>query len=159
MKVVFLDIDGVLVTARTLKERNGRYKVAEPKCIYALNHLTTITETGIVLSSSWRFCGENEMRVIFNLWGVYAPIMGMTPDLTRKDAVGIYHGVARGYEIQAYLGDHPDIERFVILDDECDMAHLEPFTVRTKFDCGLTEHDAQRAIELLAGVASQKEKA
>ena len=85
MKVVFLDIDGVLVTARNLKQRNGRYKVADTKCIYALNHLTTITEAGIVISSSWRFCGENEMRAIFNLWGVYAPIIGMTPDLTRKD--------------------------------------------------------------------------
>jgi hypothetical protein len=52
VKVVFLDIDGVLVTARTLKERSGKYKVADNKCIYALNHLTMMTGACIVISSS-----------------------------------------------------------------------------------------------------------
>lgn len=150
VKVVFLDIDGVLVTARTLKERSGRYKVADTKCIYALNHLTTITEASIVISSSWRFCGANEMRAIFNLWGVYAPIVGITIDLTRKDGE-TYIPVPRGLEIQEWLDAHPEVESFVILDDECDMAHLESFMVKTKFDCGLTEQDAHKAIEILSG--------
>lgn len=149
MKVIFLDIDGVLVTARTLKQRHGRDKVADNKCVYALNWITRLTGASIVVSSSWRFCGLNEMQRILDFWEVEARIVGMTPDLTRKDSTGIYHGIARGHEIQAYLDSSPEIERFVILDDECDMCHLEPFMVKTKFDCGLTEAEAQRAKEIL----------
>lgn len=147
--VVFLDIDGVLVTARNLKQRNGRYKVADAGCVSALNHLTHVAGAEIVISSSWRFCGLSEMRAIFDFWEVDAPIVGMTPDLTRKEGE-LYVAVPRGHEIQQYLDEHPETECFVILDDECDMAHLEPFMVKTKFDCGLTEHDAERAIELLS---------
>lgn len=156
MNVVFLDIDGVLVTARTLKERSGRYMVAECKCVYALNHLTAITDSAIVISSSWRFCGRNEMNAIFRLWGVRAPIVGMTPDLTRKDHTGKYHAVPRGLEIQLYLSDNPVVGNFVILDDECEMAHLEPFLVKTKFDCGLTEQDTEKAIKILTGAAHKE---
>lgn len=65
MKVVFLDIDGMLVTARNLKQRSEMYAVAENKCVYALNYLTSITDSAIVISSSWRFCGRNEMNAIF----------------------------------------------------------------------------------------------
>lgn len=152
-KVVFLDIDGVLVTARLLKQRNGRNKVADANCVSALNHLTHVAGAAIVISSSWRFCGQHEMRAIMDFWEVDAPIVGMTPDLTRLEG-GNYHGVPRGHEIQQYLDEHPEIERFVILDDECDMAHLEPFTVKTKFDCGLTLADAERAIEILSRKAT-----
>jgi hypothetical protein len=88
------------------------------------------------------------MRTIFNFWGVNEMVFGMTPDLTRKDGE-TYIPVPRGLEIQEWLDAHPEVERFVILDDECDMAHLEPFMVKTKFDCGLTEQDAEKAIAIL----------
>lgn len=155
MKVVFLDIDGVLVTARNLKQRHGRDKVAEVACVYALNYLTMRAKAELVISSSWRFCGQNEMQRILDFWGVHARIVGMTPDLTRKDGE-LYVAVPRGLEIQQYLDEHPEVERFVILDDECNMAHLEPFMVKTRFDCGLTEHDAMKAVEILAAEGEKK---
>lgn len=148
-KVVFLDIDGVLVTKRLLKQRVDGRKVAEPDCVSALNHLTQVAGAEIVISSSWRFCGQQEMQAILDLWGVDAPIVGMTPDLTRVEG-GIYKAVPRGNEIQQYLDEHLEIKYFVILDDECDMAHLERYMVKTKFDCGLTIGDVERAIEILS---------
>lgn len=88
------------------------------------------------------------MNAIFRLWGVRAPIVGMTPDLTRKDGE-TYIPVPRGLEIQEWIDAHPGVERFVILDDECEMVHLEPLLVKTKFDCGLTEQDVEKAIKIL----------
>jgi len=148
MKAIFLDIDGVLVTRRTLKERSGMRSVADPKCVYALNFLLRTSGAVLVVSSSWRFCGLNELQAIFDYWKVSFPIHGLTPDLTRKDGA-LYIGVPRGQEIQAYLDANPEIKQFVILDDECDMAHLEADLLRTTFDDGLTEDIAHQAISKL----------
>lgn len=156
MKVVFLDIDGVLVTARLLKQRNGRQKCADGQAVAALNRLTKETGASIVISSSWRFCGQNEMQAILDFWEVDARIVGITPDLTRKEG-RIYTAVPRGHEIQEYLTAHPEIDSFVILDDECDMAHLGPFMVKTKFNCGLTEADADKASQIL-GAATRGDR-
>lgn len=118
--------------------------------VNALNRLTRETGASIVVSSSWRFCGQNEMQAILDFWEVEARIVGITPDLTRLEG-RIYSAVPRGHEIQQYLDAHSEIERFVILDDECDMAHLEQYLVKTKFDCGLTNADVEKAIEVLRG--------
>ena len=47
--------------------------------------------------------------------------------------------------------DHPQVERFVILDDRVDAAdgELLPFFIRTDPAVGLTEDDVRRARDLL----------
>ncbi|HZC25018.1 MAG TPA: HAD domain-containing protein, partial [Candidatus Binatia bacterium] len=95
MKLIFLDVDGTLVTKRTLAERLALglagQAVADPACVDALNQLIAETGARIVLSSSWRFCGKLEMEAVLKLWGVdlkgwtFAdqPI-GLTPDLCER---------------------------------------------------------------------------
>jgi len=156
MNVIFLDIDGVLVNRRALADRRaqklGYRYVADPPCVDALNAITETTQALIVLSSSWRFCGLEEMRLILKHWGVEAPLVDMTPDLTRVpiEDGGLYQGVPRGREIQAWLdaAEHP-ITSFVILDDDADMEHLAPFLIKTEFEPGLTMEHAERAIAML----------
>lgn len=148
MKVIFLDVDGVLVNRRSLMDRSGRDSVADSKCVYALNHITDTTGAKIVVSSSWRFCGEQEMRLVLAHWKVRAEMISITPDLTRKEN-NLYVATPRGYEIQKWIDEHPEVTAFAILDDECDMAHLESKLVKTVFEAGLTEQDALKAIQML----------
>ena len=57
----------------------------------------------------------------------------------------------RAAEIRQFLLDHPQVERFVILDDRVDAAdgELLPFFIRTDPAVGLTEDDVRRARDLL----------
>lgn len=52
----------------------------------------------------------------------------------------------RGHEIQEWLDDHPFVQRFVIVDDDGDMAHLMSKLVQTDFTDGLTKEKAGEII-------------
>lgn len=156
--ILFLDIDGVLVNARSLRERSGRHSVADSNCVAQLNRVTNVTGAALVLSSSWRFCGLEEIRLILQHWGVTGELISMTPDLTRKSGeLGLYAGVPRGREIQEWLNDHAhDGCTFAIVDDDADMEHLTPRLVRCEFAAGLTDGDADRLIMMLAHKIGQQ---
>jgi hypothetical protein len=147
MKVIFLDIDGVLVNRRSLKERSGMRAVADHKCVYVLNHILDTTKAKLVISSAWRFCGLEEMRLILNHWGVRGEVLGITPDLTRK-VLGVYSAVERGEEIQQWLNETPADITYVILDDDDPGDSWHSRWVRTQFESGLTEADGAKTIEL-----------
>src|SRR5688500_9278670 len=110
MKVVFLDIDGVLVNRKSLMKASGLRATADPHCVEALNAITDATSAKIVVSSTWRYFHRSMgfasplafMRMKLAEWGVRAEVIGCTPDLSRK-AGPLYAGVRRGDEIQAWL--------------------------------------------------------
>lgn len=150
MKVIFLDIDGVMCNRHSFKDLPKRYHScdsehpyhqADPECVNALNLIIDATDAKIVISSTWRFFGESKLKNIFEDWGIKGQIIGFTPRL---------HGpFVRGHEIARWLQIYP-VEHFVILDDDCDMCHLKDRLVRTNFTDGLTASDAKKAIELLS---------
>jgi hypothetical protein len=160
-QIVFLDVDGVLVTRRSLESRTKHGMVVNSDCVSALNSITTETGAMIVLSSSWRFCGESEMRAILSMWGVEGKLIGITPDLTRVPMVpgGLYVGVARRDEIKAWILAHGEEgDSYVIIDDDAD-ANLENRLIRTVFELGLTDSGARRAVEMLADIRACREVA
>lgn len=133
--VIFLDVDGVLITRRS---RNMR--TPTPRCVARLNELCSATGAVLVVSSVWRLGRPlKALRALLRGWGVKARVVGVTP---RMDA-------ERGHEIAAYLREHPEVERFVILDDDADMAHLMPQLVQTGFDYGLTHRERKMAAAVL----------
>jgi len=153
--VLFLDVDGVL---------NSRVHAKDCLCKdsgfgIGLVHLTQLVrilrETGasVVVSSTWRKLG-NRLRDELARHGdagafVSSRIIGRTVD---GYAVGLerHEGrVLRGTEIQAWLDEHPDVESFVILDDDSDMGHLMHRLVHTTFHEGLTAERADKAISML----------
>jgi hypothetical protein len=149
--VIFLDVDGVLVTRRSLASRAKQKMVVNAGCVSALNSMTSETGAVLVLSSSWRFCGESEMRAILALWGVTGEMIGITPDLTREpqEPGGLYLGVPRRDEIGAWIADNGKSgDRYVIIDDDSD-ADIEGLLVRTVFEVGLTMADVGRAVQML----------
>ena len=157
MKVIFLDVDGVLNSEVSREqERNNfdnwmEHEVSEMH-VNNLKKIVDATGAQIVLSSSWRFDHPKAtgrdfivdplMKVLDRkLKAVGLDIIDVTPDL---------RGKIRGAEIQDWLDRHSEVERFVILDDDVDMMEEQkPFFVNTTFKNGLTEEMANKAIEIL----------
>lgn len=145
MKVIFLDIDGVLINHDSLQAGN----TADGECVNQLNRLTRDTGAVLVVSSTWRKRGLLPLVRQLRLWGVEANVLGITPVLDVVRQSGIAVAAERGHEIQAYLDAMPLIESFVILDDEDDMGELRPYLVQTDFETGLTAVEVEQAKRLL----------
>lgn len=134
MKIIFLDIDGVLNNYST----PGECLCWEPDSVKILKRIIKETGAEIVLSSTWRKI-ERHCDIITD--DMQINYIGKTPSLYKK----------RGIEIQAWLDEHPDIdvEKFIILDDDSDMEHLMPHLLQTDGEFGLTNEIADEAIKRL----------
>lgn len=147
MKLIFLDIDGVLVTDRTLRAFTKKLgNPFDPYCVTQLNKLIEKTEAKLVVSSTWRMGRTlKEMQNVLTLNGVIGKCIGMTP---------VLH-VHRGLEIQKWLDEHTDAlwQEICILDDDSDMDHLEKFLVQTNMYGGLRiKHRIKAEKMLIHGV-------
>lgn len=105
MRVIFLDVDGVMTSART-----GWFNWD----IYAISFLNWICEnanTKIVISSTWRYNHDIEFfdKIFPGL--IHDDWRTKSLNETRK----------RGYEIKEWLSRHPEVIDYLILDDESDM--------------------------------------
>lgn len=155
--IVFLDMDGVLVTRATCgKPRQDPpydcYSRVDPACVAQLNRITDATGAVIVVSSSWRHGSERrfqKLKVYLADMGVHARIIGRTPQLSGWTGT-IWVSKQRGDEIQDWISAAGADVPFVILDDESDMAHLKHRLVQTTFDHGLTREHADAAIAMLS---------
>ena len=154
MKVVFLDLDGVMnIYQKGYTCVNGYPdQRITPEAVHYLNEITRITGAKIVVSSSWRRCYTiKKLRDMLNVQsGIQGEIIDVTPmDLwQRVQKLNVY----RGDEIQYWLDQHPEVESFVILDDDDDMCHLLPKLVRTpgfRSGSGLSRKNAATAIKIL----------
>ncbi len=158
MKILFLDIDGVLVNRQSFHDRKWKHANAHPDCVAALYRILAATGA----SSTWRI-GQKlvDLREIINLrFGVEGPVIDKPPRLlTETRHAGkpgqIVLAAERGDEIGKWLETHErhPIESYVILDDDSDMGKHKHRLVQTKFDEGLTMAHAERAIALLSGGA------
>lgn len=144
MKIIFLDIDGVMVTTRSMIPSDKYFgHQFDPSCVQHLNKIVAITHANVVISSSWREGRTlSQLKSIFQENGIGDCIVGMTPCLGE--------GVIRGREIQTYLNDCSDVDAFIIIDDEEEMGELEPFLIETSFRSGITESVKDKAIQMLS---------
>lgn len=135
MKVIFLDVDGVLNTGRfrkILKRSEGlSYEDSQfffdPIAMKNLAFLVKENDAKIVISSTWRYDKDNPKDMYWKMlignlreFGIDDKVIGVTPDLR-----AIYNTIScRGYEINNWLKDNYDIESFVIIDDDDNMYPL-----------------------------------
>lgn len=138
MKVLFLDIDGVINTVGgelglrycynfdSEKDSRNKYSISlDPACLYYLRSIVQDTGCKIVISSTWRH-GEtvDSMKEWFNCPITKDAIIDKTPSFTSlshpelKDRKG---RVQRGEEIKWWLDQHPEVTRYAVLDDDTDM--------------------------------------
>ena len=157
MKIIFLDIDGVLNSIDSMK-RAGKHIFndnPDPEHIKWLNLIIEKTGAKVVISSTWRKgCYSSHIWRLLDICGFKGSIIGSTPDT----------GDIRGNEIRCWIdrykngrdwrltktAEKPEpIESFCILDDDSDMGDLLPYLVNCKNEHGLTEIGAKQAIEIL----------
>lgn len=139
MKIIFLDVDGVL------NFQNSQSKIEDEK-VKLLKHIVNETNAQIVLSSDWRYwlnTDDEDVDLLIRTLSKYGmEIISSTP-ITK-------HGY-RGAEIYQWINEWQGdaISKFVILDDKNDIKPYMDRLVQTDFDCGLTNKDIAIAIELL----------
>lgn len=137
MKVIFLDVDGVLNSSQD----GFTIKLGTNKHLELLKQIVDKTDAKIVLSSSWRINNKTKSFIENKLNDYGMSIISSIPDL----------GSSRGEEIKSWLRETTDfIESFVILDDDSDMdEYTRARLVQTNRDMGLQETDVIKAINIL----------
>ena len=119
--IIFLDLDGVLVTRKSIENLRDKKLSSDERdlqsldddCIIALNKLISLTDSKIVISSSWRYGKTIDyFQQLFEKKNVNWEVIGLTPK-TREDI--------RGKEISQWLENNKEnVKSFLILDDDVD---------------------------------------
>jgi hypothetical protein len=155
--IIFLDMDGVVVTYRsiTAHKENAQNTEVDPACASMLNRLVGKSGAHIVISSTWRSSHSlDEISNVLRVAGFAFPhrVIDKTPrlvkDLKALDASTICVAKPRRDEISAWLRAHPGCKKFVILDDDKD-AEIPGHYVRTNLEGGLQEHHVRQALRIL----------
>lgn len=156
MKVIFLDIDGVLNSREYDRKRDWSKQTAiDETRLPFVKRIVDETGARIVLSSTWRShwnadrdkCDEDGKYItdIFAACGL--TIYDKTNDL------GFY--ADRADEVRDYItGSGEEIERFVIIDDYLyDWGELQSRFVKTSpyRTLGIDDRTVERAVEILNG--------
>lgn len=164
MKLIFLDIDGVLNAHEKLP--SGYCGIARP-CVDQLNRiLAAVPDAQLVISSAWRYLVLREnmtvkgFEYLLLVHGVqcHERVHGITdadgaiadePNHFDTDAWKVAGLKWRCEQIQNYLQRQPcwGREDYLVLDD---LALSVPNLVKTDGEVGLTAADADRAIALLS---------
>lgn len=149
MKIIFLDFDGVLNSAKYLADCENQGVVIDPSKLALLKQIIDATNARIVLSTSWREhwsktpaeCDDigRFIEQTFSFYGLQ--IFDKTPVLRAR----------REIQIRIWLDQHPQVQNFVVLDDMLLNADfMEGHFVKTSYHFdGLAEDDVQKAIEIL----------
>ena len=149
MKIIFLDIDGVLNCEEAYRQDQCKYVQInwadgetghyQTFCTWSkelLNRLIDETGAKIVITSTWRHSGIEFMRKVWELEGMSGEIIGITPSVRVKG-----FNIPRGVEIENYLDDlkfyhinwneeiqrefmeNSGVENYIIIDDDSDMLY------------------------------------
>lgn len=147
MKILFLDIDGVMNYHKLLLAE-GIDAISEP-ALDLLKMIVFATDAKIVLSSTWRLWEDARATVRKRLG-----TRGMDfIDVTKELRIKFSRSAPRADEIKEWLERHPEVTNFAILDDDPDagLEELAGHFFQTSFDHGLTPVIAEKVINHLRG--------
>jgi hypothetical protein len=136
MKTIFLDIDGVLNCDATPNSRKFPYVVDEG-LLARFRDLVKATGAWVVLSSTWRVDPVGLLAAKY----YNVPFHDVCADMP---------GAPRCEELVSWLREHPEVSRYVVLDDDDDcLDELPLFQPSSK--TGLTPDIAKGIEDFLAG--------
>ena len=152
MKVLFLDIDGVLNSTDNMivrgnlwninKENKSRDQFGhlfDERCIRWLQYIIEKTGCKIVISSTWRCSGLKTMQLMWEMRDLPGEVIDCTPTEVSLSITNLYaatnNEADRGYEIQEWIDIHKP-EKYCIVDDDSDMLPHQNF-VQTNSKIGL----------------------
>jgi hypothetical protein len=176
MRIIFLDIDGVLNSENWFRRRFkevDKYTISadypyyefDPLLVKNLNKIIQETDAKVVVSSTWRIGRtKEELQEILNMVGFEGEIIGKTLHLGGIKG----YTIPRGCEIDYWLKgkkfqrinwdiekqkerlDESEVKNYVILDDDSDMLYNQrEHFVKTGWQDGLCSSSTDIAIEIL----------
>lgn len=169
-KYIFLDFDGVLNTENYQAQLRADGKpgwddygmLFDPAAVANLKRiLDAAPEVRIVVESSWKVRGLDELRLMWAERGLPGALYDVTPtifceelltaDLSDPDSIRKVEGLAKGKEIRAWLRRHAVPEcRYVILDDMAEFeGDLREHAIQTDPRVGITKSDAMVVVTFL----------
>ena len=139
MKVVFLDVDGVLNTEDSLGESENDsdfifdshgVSPLERRCLTNLIKIILATDAKIVVTSTWRMFPDMMQFLTRTIDQFYMNAVSQLKSKQTKtktnnsviigstiDAGAPPFGGGRGQEVRKWLESHPECDRFVVIDD------------------------------------------
>ena len=153
MRVIFLDIDGVLNSHAYDRERTATQGNIDETRLPLLRRIVEETGAYLVLSTSWRRHWDKEpdrrdwigreLAETFRTYGM--DVYDKTPEIDPRE---------RPSEIRAWLDAHPEVREYVILDDFFGgWEELSDHLVKThpRVGRGLEDAHVSAAIRILKG--------
>ena len=140
MKIIFLDIDGVLNSSQWYDSLDGPAITMDSdiddNALSLLINYIKKNDLSVVITSSWRESTLKDTVRCFNkckLRRLTKYIIGVTPRTYER---------IRGKEIDIWMSRcGGDIDEFVIIDDDDFDIHQKKHLVHTNWETGLTEND------------------
>jgi hypothetical protein len=140
MRVVFLDVDGVINNFGLIRLNGFNY--IDPVMVSRVRMVVEGSDSKIVLSSTWRIKEGDRALVAAALGEQGMFIHDVTPCL----------GTYRSQEISDWLRGNPEVEKYAILDDDEDAGFgMEDSFFRTDPEVGLTDRMAEIVLLHLRG--------
>lgn len=149
LKVIFLDIDGVLNNEGSFTK--SRMDTLDPTAVKLLNDLVMDTDACIVISSAWRIGNSlHWLQCMIAKVGFEFPerIIGATMEISHQTNGGVWVSKTRGQEIALWLEQVP-VDSFVIFDNDDDMDPVSDHLIQTTFKEGLLPEHIERAKKML----------
>lgn len=163
MKIIFLDVDGVLNSVRSMLAWYPEYKASwvnyggeqsgilrnhiDPMAVKLLNRLTDLNpDLKYVISSSHRIGRTlEELQEHIASFGITGPVI----DMTGRDSKG-----RRGNEIRDWLDRNMEdlgVANYAIIDDDSDMTEAQKLNhfVHTDNEYGLAYKDYKKLVGIL----------
>lgn len=155
MKVLFLDIDGVVNKMENFNPTNrGTRFPLDSYCAFLVGRIQLQTGCEVVLSSYWRYDPEAiknvSERVVRLLDRTTTKFKWDGKPITTRGVTYTSHEI-RGDEVKEWLSRHPEVTKYAILDDESDFYEDQPL-FKTTFQDGLTDEIAEQVIEHLGRI-------
>ena len=134
MKVLFLDIDGVVNRAGTRQRYRG-FMGIDPCLASMVGKIILDTGAAVVLTSTWRHFQGGREEVDRHVYKTF--------DVTPIADTGF-----RGEEVKMWLDGHPEVTRYAIVDDDSDFYADQPL-FKTNWQTGITDEVAQQVTKFL----------
>lgn len=152
MKVLFLDIDGVLNNDETTDKTPSGFTGVDMILVQRLQHLIEATSAKIVLSSTWKE-EWNKDKHLCHPDGQYLSEKLKDCGLIIEDKISDGVLSHRGLQIKEYLDKHKHITSYAIVDDFnfdfADVSDLKRHFIQTNKSIGLTDEDVNCLISIL----------
>ena len=168
MKILFLDIDGVINSDEYADEYH-KYKLGlqgyhiwvDPKAVERVRRLCEETGAKIILSSSWRRhrldVTLEDLKQYSGMEPLLPYMIGVTPGYIRRNRGQEIDDTFKEWNHHIKMGridkqyENEPVERYAIVDDDNDMLdkQLDHF-VQTDWKYGITDEDVDKLKEILA---------